>query len=101
MYKRQVLDNCLNIENPNQADLDGDSQGDTCDIDIDGDFIRNSIEIASSMDPNDPSDGDQAELSALEALGINNQVPAMGGIGLLALGLSMLGLGAVRLRKKS
>ena len=27
-------------------------------------------------------------------------VPAMGGIGLLALGLSMLGLGAVRLRKK-
>ena len=26
--------------------------------------------------------------------------PAIGGIGLLALGLSMLGLGAVRLRKK-
>jgi len=28
------------------------------------------------------------------------QVPAMGGIGLLALGLSMLGLGAVRMRKR-
>jgi hypothetical protein len=27
-------------------------------------------------------------------------VPAMGGIGLLALGLSMLGLGAVRMRRK-
>jgi len=30
----------------------------------------------------------------------SKQVPAMGGIGLLALGLSMLGLGAVRLRKE-
>ena len=30
----------------------------------------------------------------------SKNVPAMGGIGLLALGLSMLGLGAVRLRKK-
>ena len=28
------------------------------------------------------------------------QVPTLGGIGLLALGLSMLGLGVVRLRKK-
>ena len=28
------------------------------------------------------------------------EVPAMGGIGLLALGMSMLGLGAVRMRKK-
>ena len=42
----------------------------------------------------------QAELSELEALGMNKQVPAMGGIGLLALGLSMLGLGAVRSRKR-
>tara|TARA_A100001015_G_scaffold293864_1_gene370967 strand:+ start:387 stop:1664 length:1278 start_codon:yes stop_codon:yes gene_type:complete len=31
---------------------------------------------------------------------IEEQIPAMSGIGLLALGLSMLGLGAVRLRKK-
>ena len=46
------------------------------------------------------TDGDQAELSVLEALGINKQVPAMGGIGLLALGLSMLGLGAVRSRRR-
>ena len=30
---------------------------------------------------------------------VEEQVPAMSGIGLLALGLSMLGLGAVRLRK--
>ena len=37
--------------------------------------------------------------SVIDALSVNKQVPAMGGIGLLALGLSMLGLGAVRLRK--
>ena len=37
---------------------------------------------------------------AISALTEYQNVPAMGGIGLLALGLSMLGLGAVRLRKK-
>ena len=98
------LDNFPNIANganeDGQANLDGDTLGDMCDEDIDGDGILNSIETAAGMNPNDPSDGDQAELSALEALGINKQVPAMGGKGLLALRLSMLGLGAVRLRKK-
>ncbi|MDA8962781.1 thrombospondin type 3 repeat-containing protein [Pseudomonadales bacterium] len=93
-------DNCPTLGNPDQSNIDGDAEGDACDLDIDGDLMRNSVEIAAGLDPNDPSDGDQAELSALEALGINKQVPAMGGIGLLALGLSMLGLGAVRLRKK-
>jgi hypothetical protein len=38
--------------------------------------------------------------SVLAMLSVNKNVPAMGGIGLLALGLSMLGLGAVRSRKK-
>ena len=38
--------------------------------------------------------------SVLAMLTTNKNVPAMGGIGLLALGLSMLGLGAVRLRRK-
>ena len=36
----------------------------------------------------------------LAAIATTKNVPAMGGIGLLALGLSMLGLGAVRLRRK-
>ena len=93
-------DNCVNVANSDQANLDGDSKGDACDLDVDGDSVIDTLEVAAGTDPNDPSDGDQAELSALEALGINKQVPAMGGIGLLALGLSMLGLGAVRLRKK-
>ena len=37
--------------------------------------------------------------SVLAMLTTAKNVPAMGGIGLLALGLSMLGLGAVRLRR--
>ena len=31
------LDNCPNTQNPNQEDLDGDSVGDVCDSDVDGD----------------------------------------------------------------
>ena len=93
-------DNCVNVANSNQANLDDDSKGDACDLDVDGDSVIDTLEVAAGTDPNDPSDGDQAELNALEALGINKQVPAMGSIGLLALGLSMLGLGAVRSRKR-
>ncbi|MDG2471945.1 MAG: thrombospondin type 3 repeat-containing protein [Pseudomonadales bacterium] len=92
-----AVDNCINIENSNQANLDGDSQGDACDLDVDGDLILDSVEVAAGTDPNDPNDGPE---EITETLGINKNVPAMGGIGLLALGLSMLGLGAVRLRKK-
>ena len=39
-------------------------------------------------------------LDTLSTIATAKNVPAMGGIGLLALGLSMLGLGAVRLRRK-
>ena len=90
-------DNCINVENSDQANLDGDSHGDVCDLDVDGDLILDSVEVVAGTDPNDHDDGPQA---ITEALGVNKNVPAMGGIGLLALGLSMLGLGAVRMRKK-
>jgi hypothetical protein len=34
-------DNCPDLSNPDQADLDGDGQGDACDEDLDGDGILN------------------------------------------------------------
>jgi hypothetical protein len=40
------LDNCAKKSNANQADLDADGMGDSCDIDRDGDGISN---------PHDPS----------------------------------------------
>ncbi len=94
-------DNCPVISNTDQSNIDGDSYGDACDNDIDGDNVINTIEIAYGTDPNDPSDGEEAEIRALEASFLEEvEIPTMGGIGLLALGLSMLGLGAVRSRDK-
>ena len=39
-------------------------------------------------------------IDTLRSIATSKNVPAMGGIGFLALGLSMMGLGAVRLKKK-
>lgn len=46
-----TVDNCIAIYNPDQADLDGDGQGDVCDLDIDGDFHANP----SDCGPYDPT----------------------------------------------
>ena len=62
------------------------------DSDLDG--VPDDIETAAGDDTTTST-----LQSVIDALTVNKQVPAMGGIGLLALGLSMLGLGAVRLRK--
>ena len=69
--------------------------------DSDSDGVSDWIELIVGTDPHDASDAQEAlsrgqNLMTAEEI----QIPAMGGIGLLALGLSMLGLGAVRLRKK-
>jgi outer membrane protein assembly factor BamB len=51
------VDNCPGISNPSQADLDKDGQGDLCDIDIDGDDVRNILD-KFPYDPNEVSDED-------------------------------------------
>ena len=63
------------------------------DSDLDG--VPDDIETATGDDTTTST-----LQSVIDALSVNKQVPAMGGIGLLTLGLSILGLGAVRLRKK-
>ena len=129
-------DNCPTVSNSDQNDLDNDNLGNVCDSDADGDGLLFAFEDrlgGSDYDVNDvvfvlsnantyfenaPADvdldgvPDEYETAAggdttsstfesvLAMLTVNKNVPAMGGIGLLALGLSMLGLGAVRLRKK-
>ena len=132
-------DNCMNDANADQANLDGDALGDTCDPDMDGDGIANYTEIRFGGDETDntdaavslanvetfsetaPADSDldgvpddveamlgedntsstfQDLLDTLSTIATAKNVPAMGSIGLLTLGLSMLGLGAARFRKK-
>ena len=39
------IDNCFDTPNPDQADLDGDLQGDACDLDLDGDFIPDHADL--------------------------------------------------------
>jgi len=55
------IDNCPNDENPNQADADGDSIGDVCDlpdlVDSDGDGVADD-EDAFPNDPNETKDTD-------------------------------------------
>jgi len=50
------MDNCPDIENPGQADTDGDGQGNACDQDDDNDGMPDTYEILNGFNPLDASD---------------------------------------------
>ena len=49
-------DNCINDANADQANLDGDTLGDACDADMDGDGVANVLELRFGGDETDNTD---------------------------------------------
>jgi hypothetical protein len=49
-----ATDNCPDVTNTDQSDIDGDGLGDECDEDMDGDGYTNERELAKGSDPRDP-----------------------------------------------
>ena len=78
------------------ANVETFSETAPADSDLDG--VPDDVEAMLGED--NTSSTFQDLLDTLSTIATAKNVPAMGGIGLLALGLSMLGLGAVRLRRK-
>ncbi len=52
-------DNCRTTANADQANNDGDSNGDACDSDDDNDGISDEFEVANNLNPFDPSDASE------------------------------------------
>ena len=46
-----LSDNCLLRPNPHQRDSDGDGYGDTCDADVNGNFVTSAAEVNSLVRP--------------------------------------------------
>ena len=78
-----------------------------CDLDIDGDGVPNSLETAVGTNPNNANDAAAAAQAVIDAVANGGtgeveeiQIPMIGGFGLLALGLSVIGLGALKTRRR-
>lgn len=96
------FDNCFATANVDQANLDGDALGDVCDPDIDGDGFSNNIEDKFGTNKNDGADL-ALVYEAIDAYSSQAEpeknVPMMGFYGLFTLGLSIFGLGFLRLKR--
>ncbi len=51
-----ALDNCPEVSNTDQADMDGDDLGDACDPDKDGDGVNNNVDVCPAV--SDPTQTD-------------------------------------------
>ena len=73
-------DNCLQISNSDQADLDNDGIGDECDDDIDGDGIDNEtdncpmLSNADQIDEDEDGIGDDCDDSVIIPVDLTTQI---------------------------
>ncbi len=70
-----LLDNCMQVSNVDQKDLDGDGAGDSCDLDADNDGIPSELELSVGLNPLDASDA----IGDLDGDGVSNRAEALAG----------------------
>ena len=66
-----AIDNCLSLDNPDQANADGDASGDACDTDRDGDAVPDASDSLPD-DPNEWTDADGVNDAIDNCLSLDN-----------------------------